>query len=82
MLLGFVKDSGILAYGVVYVLNAEAEFLSQPQVPFNAGFREKVKPVDCIVFASDTINSPESLDEPHGIPVEIVVDDFVPILQV
>ena len=81
-MLGSVKDRGVLAYRVVYVLNAIAEFLPQPQILFDAGFGEKVESVDCLMVASDAVDSSESLDDPHRVPVEIVVDDFVPILQV
>ena len=79
-LLRFIKDSGILADGIVDFLNAVAESRSQPQMPFDTGFWQKVEAVNHIVFAPDTVNAPEPLDEPHGIPVEVVVNNFVAIL--
>ena len=79
-LLRLIEDSGILADGIVDFSDAVAKSPSQSQMPFDTCFRQKVEAVNHIVFAPDTVNPPEPLDEPHGIPVEVVINNFVAIL--
>jgi hypothetical protein len=38
--------------------------------------------VNDIVVAANTVNAAKALDEPDGIPMQIVVDDIVAVLKV
>ena len=41
-----------------------------------------VDQLDLFIFAADTVNTPETLNQPHRVPVDVVVDQIVAVLQV
>ena len=59
---------------------------------FNTGFqvdvfiqihiRPEVDELDMVIFAADTVNSPETLNDADRVPVNVVVDEIVAVLQV
>ena len=57
-------------------------FLRQSQIAFNAGLRQEIESINHIVFGADTVDAPKSLDKPDGIPVQVVVDDLVAVLEI
>ena len=44
--------------------------------------RPEVYKLDMVVLAADTVNSPETLNDAHRIPVNVVVNEIVTVLQV
>ena len=44
--------------------------------------RPEVYKLDTVVSAADTVNSPEPLDNANGVPMNVIVDEVVAILQV
>jgi hypothetical protein len=64
------------------LLDAVLELLTQPQVSFDAGFRQEVERIDDIIVRADAIDPPQALDEPHRVPVKVVIDDLITVLKV
>src|SRR5215210_4420805 len=58
------------------------QFLLQAQIALNARLWQEVEPINHIVVASDPIYASEPLNQPHRIPMKVIVDDLVAILQV
>jgi hypothetical protein len=48
----------------------------------NSRLWQKIETRNHIMIRADAVDTPEPLDEPHRIPVQIVNDDFVTILQI
>ena len=44
--------------------------------------RPEVYKLNTVVSAADTVNSPEPLDDANGVPMNVIVDEVIAILQV
>ncbi len=77
-----IEDSGILADGRVDFRDAPRQGLVQAQVLVQGRLREEVVGVDVIVLRANAVHTPEALDQPHRVPVQVIVDDLVTVLQI
>ena len=63
-------------------LHAGLDPLLEPDVVVESHVRPVIDQLDALVSAAYAVNSPETLDEPHGVPVNIVVDQIIAVLKV
>src|SRR6185312_4850121 len=48
----------------------------------DARFGKEVKAIHYVMFAADTVNAAKSLNQPHWVPMQVVVNDLVTVLKV
>src|SRR5664279_4854995 len=58
------------------------QFLPEKQIAFDPRLRQEIESIDRLMVAADAIDASEPLNQPHGVPVEVVIDDLVTVLKV
>ncbi|OQB38293.1 MAG: hypothetical protein BWY09_01386 [Candidatus Hydrogenedentes bacterium ADurb.Bin179] len=64
------------------LLDTRPERHGQAQVLVQLTLGQKIKAPDFVIFRADTVDTAEALDQPHRVPVQIIIDDHIAILQV
>ena len=67
-------SQGCTAFGKVF-------FVRHFREPIDV-YKRQVDQLDAGVLRADAIHAAEALDDTHGVPVDVVVDDVVAVLQV
>ena len=63
-------------------LHAGLDTAFQVDVLVQVHVRPKVDQLDTGVFAADTVDPAKPLDDAHRVPVDVIVDEVVTVLQV
>jgi len=80
--LRLIQNLRVLADGVMNFLNALMQDVPQAEILVQLRFRQKIEPENALVVRPDTVNAPETLNQPDRVPMQIVVDDVVAILKI